>query len=77
MKYIYYSDNDTNLRISAPIFKENSGSCKVTKLEFTRNGQEWEITDNVFSISIETIDSNTRFLQKELQVNTKCVAKIY
>jgi hypothetical protein len=43
MHYLDYSQTNPKLKLSAPIFKEHDGECKVMELfKFIRDGQEWK-----------------------------------
>ncbi|CAB4019591.1 Hypothetical predicted protein [Paramuricea clavata] len=56
MKYLNYNETKSKLRISAPIFKENDGSCYVSnKFKLIQNGQEWKDGRNsLFDIKDDT-----------------------
>ena len=63
MKYLNYGTTNPKLHISAPIFNDNNGNCKVEKkFKFSFDGQEWRDGDRDLSLTIYK-------KKKELKVN--------
>ena len=72
IKYLDYNTTSSKLNISAPIFRENNGTCTVKKpFKFTRDGFTWKENNGGFFM-IRYRNRRTEELQVNLSGDPIC-----